>query len=153
MNTDFEKPFTPPPTIFLVALFIGIGLGVFFPWSVFPWLVQATLGPLLVLVGVFAILQSMKDIEAAATTYDPYDVSTALVTSGIYQRSRNPGYLGLAIIQLGLAITIDNMWIVATGLIAVIVTTHFVIRLEERKLTDAFGEAYTAYQKRVRRWI
>ncbi len=153
MNQDFQKPFATPPTIFTVALLLGIGLGLLFPWPVLAWPIQATLGPPLVLAGILVIRQSIRDIQAAGTTYDPFDVSTALVTSGIYRRSRNPGYLGLALIQLGFAILLDNIWIVATGLIAVIVTTRCVIQLEERKLTDAFGASYTAYMKRVRRWI
>ncbi len=153
MSQDFQKPFTSPPTIFSVAVFVGIGLGLWVPCSALTWPVQATFGPLLILIGVMAIRKSMQDIDAAETTYDPYDVSTQLVTSGIYRRSRNPGYLGLALIQLGLAIAIDNMWIIATGVVAVLVTTRFVIMLEEKKLTDAFGAPYQDYMARVRRWI
>ena len=151
--SDFQKPFASPPTIFGITLLLGVEIGLFFPWPVLPWFVQIGLGPLIVLAGVLAIRQSIKDIETAETTYDPYAASTHLVTSGIYQHSRNPGYLGLAIIQLGAAVLFDNVWIVLTGAVAICITTYFVIRLEELKLTNAFGGPYTDYVNRVRRWI
>ncbi|WP_170328004.1 methyltransferase family protein [Ruegeria arenilitoris] len=153
MIQDFQKPFAAPPTIFSVSLIVGLLVGFLLPWSVLPWVVQLVLGPLVILAGVLTVHSSIREIEAANTTYDPYDVSTELVTSGIYQYSRNPGYLGLAVIQCGIAVLLDNVWIVIAGLIAATVTTVFVIRLEERKLTDAFGESYTDYQKHVRRWV
>jgi len=99
------------------------------------------------------IRKSMQEIQASNTTYDPFAATTALVMSGIYRFSRNPGYLGLAIIQLGLAIVIDNVWIVLADIVAVIVTTVFVIKLEEEKLLTAFGQDYAEYCARVRRWI
>ena len=153
MSQEFQKPFAAPPTIFLAALIVGVGAGLLAPIPVLPFGVQIAVGPLIVLGGIRIIARSIRDIETAGTTYDPFAASTELVTSGIYRFTRNPGYLGLAIIQTGLAVLLDNPWILLTGLVAVIVTTTFVIRLEERKLEDAFGEAYAAYRSRVRRWI
>lgn len=148
MTQNFQKPFASPPTIFGSALVAAVVVG-FFP----PWPFQLSLGPALITMGVFLIWKSIKDIESAGTTYDTYGVSTQLVTSGIYQYSRNPGYLGLALIQLGMAFLFDNMWIVLTDSLAVIVTTLFVIRLEERKLINAFGDQYRSYLRSVRRWV
>lgn len=153
MTQNFQKPFASPPTIFTFSLVGAVLIGFLYPWSILSGPVQLGLGPVLILVGVFAIWKSIRDIEAAGTTYDPYDVSTKLVTSGIYRHSRNPGYLGLALIQFGVAVLFDNVWIIVAGIFAVIVTTQFVIRLEERKLTDAFGDHYETYLKSVRRWI
>ncbi|MEY1555957.1 isoprenylcysteine carboxylmethyltransferase family protein [Yoonia sp. R2331] len=153
MTQEFQKPFTSPPTIFSVALVLGLLIGWLMPWRVLPLPLQLILGPLLIAAGVFVIWRSIQDIETAGTTYDPYSASTALVTAGVYRHSRNPGYLGLAIIQFGVAILLDNLWIVGTGIIAVLVTSHFVIRLEERKLTRAFGDPYTSYMQQVRRWL
>ena len=95
----------------------------------------------------------MKAIYLADTTYDPFSASTALVTTGVYRFTRNPGYLGLTLIQIGLALMIDSLWIVFTALIAVLVTTKFVIKLEEEKLTRSFGQDYKDYLRDVRRWI
>ena len=156
MTQDFRKPFTSPPTIFSVALFAAIAMGLLWPASLpggLPLWLQLTSGPLGILLGVLLIVRSIKDIEAAETTYDPYAASDALVTSGIYRFSRNPGYLGLAVMQIGIAMLFDSLWILFTAALAIAVTTQFVIRLEEAKLAAAFGDAYQAYRQRVRRWI
>lgn len=153
MTQDFQKPFAAPPTIFMIALVVAIVVGLLFPWAYLSWTLQVTIGPFIVLIGVYTIYRSIKEIEAGDTTYDPYAASDALVTSGIYQYSRNPGYLGLAIIQLGMAVLIDNVWIVLAGVIAIWITNRFVIKLEEQKLKDTFGETYRAYTESVRRWI
>jgi len=76
-----------------------------------------------------------------------------LVTSGIYKYTRNPGYLGLAVIQLGLALMIDSPWIGVATVVAVVVTNQFVIRLEEEKLRRTFGQDYQDYLNKVRRWL
>lgn len=153
MSQDFEKPFTSPPTIFSVSLIVGLLIGFFVPIPLLPGATRFFLGPVLILLGVFCIVRSIKDIEGAGTTYDPYEQSTALVTVGVYRYSRNPGYLGLAIAQFGLAVVFNTAWVLVTGVIAIFVTTRFVIRLEERKLTDKFGVPYQQYQDKVRRWI
>ncbi len=79
--------------------------------------------------------------------------ATSLQTNGIYSYTRNPMYVTLLLIYLGLALQFGNWWtlILAPFLIAFI--TYRVIRPEERYLTRAFGEEYMNYQKRVRRWI
>lgn len=153
MSDEFRKPFAAPPTIFAVSLVLAIGLGLVAPWAVLPLSVQLILGPALVLAGVQLIRRSMHEIDAVGTTYDPFAQSTALTTSGIYRYTRNPGYLGLAVIQFGLAMLLDNPWIAIAGLAAMLVTTTFVIRLEEEKLSAAFGDDYAAYCKQTRRWV
>ena len=116
-------------------------------------LAQCILGPAFVLGGVFLIWCSMTEIAKVGTTYDPYAASTKLVTSGIYRFTRNPGYLGLAVIQFGLALLVDGLWTTITMVIAVLVTHIFVVRLEEEKLRKTFGQNYEEYLARVRPWI
>ena len=116
------------------------------------WL-QLGSGVAVITGGVLLIRSSMQSIDRAGTTYNPYVASTALVTSGIYRHTRNPGYLGLAIIQIGLALMIDSPWIAIMTIVAVVITSQFVIRLEEEKLNRAFGQEYQNYLSKVRRWI
>ena len=153
MPDDFQKPFAPPPTIFGVALMVGLGFDFMYPLPTIPLWLQLGSGLAAVTAGILCIRSSMLSIDRAGTTYDPYAASTALVTAGIYQHTRNPGYLGLAVIQLGLALMIDSPWIAMTTVIAVIVTSQFVIKLEEEKLIRTFGQEYQDYLDKVRRWI
>jgi len=151
--TDFKKPFAAPPTIFGVALIIGVAFDLFDPRPQLDLWIQLLAGIVTIAAGVLIIRSSMKSIDRAGTTYDPFAPSTELVTSGIYRYTRNPGYLGLAIIQLGIAFVMDSLWVAVATFGAVTVTTVFVIKLEEDKLTRTFGQDYRDYLSRVRRWI
>ena len=153
MSNEFKKPFTAPPVIFIVALVIGFGIDLIYPLPTMSLGLQLGVGVASVIAGVLLIRSSMACIEHAGTTYNPFSASTALVTSGIYRYTRNPGYLGLAMIQLGLGLMFDSPWILLATIVAVMVTNQFVIKLEEEKLGRAFGEDYRNYLTRVRRWI
>ncbi len=153
MTNEFQRPFTVPPVIFGVALLTGIVIDVVYPLPTIPTGIQLGIGIAIVISGILLIHGSMTSIDRAGTTYDPYSVSTVLVTTGIYRYTRNPGYLGLAVIQFGLAVMIDSIWIVLTTVIAIAVVNQFVIKLEEEKLGRSFGQEYQNYIKQVRRWI
>ena len=153
MDSNFQRPFAPPPTIFGVAFLAGLGIDFIYPSPSMPLWLQLGSGAAFITGGVLLIRSSMQSIDRAGTTYDPYAASTALVTSGIYTYTRNPGYLGLAVIQIGLALMIDSPWIAITTMVAVVITSQFVIRLEEEKLSCAFGQEYRDYVSKVRRWI
>ncbi|MGR3762103.1 methyltransferase family protein [Roseobacteraceae bacterium NS-SX3] len=153
MPQDFQKPFTAPPAIFAAALAAGLAAELVWPTAYLPLAVQLVLGPLLMLAGVLLIRASMQEISRGGTTHDPFAASSALVTSGIYRYSRNPGYLGLAVIQTGIAVLLDSLWIGLAALAACMITSAFVIRLEEKKLLSAFGADYAGYLKSVRRWL
>lgn len=153
MVSDFRKPFAPPPTIFGVAFLAGLGFDFIYPLPRTPLWLQLISGTAIIALGILLIRSSMQCIDRAGATYDPYAPSTVLVTSGIYQYTRNPGYLGLAVIQLGLALMIDSPWIAFTTVVAVVVISQFVIKLEEEKLSRTFGQDYQDYLGKVRRWI
>ena len=76
-----------------------------------------------------------------------------MVTNGIYGFTRNPMYLGLALILLGLAVFLASPWALLGPVGFVAFITRFQIRPEERALQARFGAAYTAYCARVRRWV
>ena len=153
MDSDFQKPFAPPPAIFGVSFLAGLGIDFIYPSPSMPLWVQLGSGIAFIVAGVLLIRSSMQSIGQAGTTYNPYAASTALVTSGIYRHTRNPGYLGLAVIQIGLALMIDSPWIAVATIVAVVIISQFVIKLEEEKLSRAFGQEYEDYLSMVRRWF
>ncbi|HEV7320659.1 MAG TPA: isoprenylcysteine carboxylmethyltransferase family protein [Ensifer sp.] len=75
-----------------------------------------------------------------------------LVTSGLYRFSRNPIYVGMVTALIGTVLSVPNVVSVALALSAWI-SISYQTRMEETHLTRAFGEAYGAYCKRVRRWV
>ena len=79
--------------------------------------------------------------------------STTVVTTGLYRLSRNPIYLGLAALYLGLAFAANSGWAVILLLPILAVMRYGVIAREERYLEAKFGDDYRAYKARVRRWL
>ncbi|MGF6176860.1 methyltransferase family protein [Ensifer sp. 4252] len=82
----------------------------------------------------------------------PEEQDAPLVTSGLYAFSRNPIYVGMVTALIGTVLAVPNVVSVALALSAWI-SISYQIRMEEAHLARAFGEAYIAYCKRVRRWI
>lgn len=153
MKNEFTKPFAAPPMIFSVSMLIALAFGFVFSGAELPLFIQFTVGPIFAIAGVLLIRGSMQAIEAEQTTYSPFKQSTTLTTKGVYQYSRNPEYLGPGIIQIGIAVLVDNYWVAGAVLIAAVITTVFVIKLEEENLTRVFGDTYLQYCKRVRKWL
>jgi protein-S-isoprenylcysteine O-methyltransferase Ste14 len=89
------------------------------------------------------------------TTVNPLKPGTAssLVVSGIYRRTRNPMYLGMLVILSGWAVFLSNVLVILFLPLFVLYLNRFQIHPEERALASRFGEEFTAYQSRVRRWL
>ncbi len=153
MTENFQKPVAAPPLIFGAALLLGIGLGFVWAAPIAPAMLRIPIGAAGIGGGISLIRMSIAEIAAGNTTYDPYAPSTNLVTSGIYRHIRNPGYLGLAVIQFGFAVLLNNYWIIGTLAAAFLITHFFVVLREEDKLRRTFGENYARYGASSRRWL
>jgi protein-S-isoprenylcysteine O-methyltransferase Ste14 len=79
--------------------------------------------------------------------------TTAIVFTGPYRFTRNPMYLGLALLQAGLAMVTNSLWPLLTLAPVIVAVRRLVIDREERYLEAKFGEEYRAYKARVRRWV
>lgn len=113
------------------------------------------LGLTLALVGVVVCLVALLQFRFAGTTVDPRvpGQSAAVVSSGIYGWSRNPMYLGMALVLAGTVMALGSM---RAGLMLPVFIGYigrFQIEPEERILRARFGGAYEAYCARVRRWM
>ncbi len=79
--------------------------------------------------------------------------STAIITTGPFRYSRNPAYVALTLLCVGLGVLLDNPWILVLLLPAVLLVHFGVVRREERYLERRFGEEYRRYKASVRRWL
>lgn len=93
------------------------------------------------------------EFHKAGTDVRPDKPDSALITSGPYCFTRNPLYIGLTLIQIAVAVWLDNAWVLAMTLVSVFVITTYAIKREERYLEQLFGQAYLDYKQRVRRWL
>ena len=107
------------------------------------------------LVGAFFCLSGIVSFRRAKTTVNPLKPETAssLVSSGIYQISRNPMYVGFALLLVAWASYLGSPWALLGVLGFVLYMNRFQITPEERALKALFGEEFKAYQSRVRRWL
>jgi len=89
----------------------------------------------------------------AGTTIKPFRQSSALVSRGPYNVTRNPMYLGMVIALIGVAIRLGSLTpFVVVPVFAFVIQTSF-IQSEERLLEETFGPEYARYRARVRRWL
>ncbi|HEX6629907.1 MAG TPA: isoprenylcysteine carboxylmethyltransferase family protein, partial [Gemmatimonadaceae bacterium] len=83
----------------------------------------------------------------------PNRPATRLATGGPYRLTRNPMYVSLAALYLGVALFANSWWPVALLPLVLLVVDRAVIAREERYLAAAFPDEYAAYRARVRRWL
>lgn len=108
-----------------------------------------------VILGVVFCLSGVISFKRARTTVNPLKPETAssLVTSGVYQISRNPMYVGFALLLVAWTIYLASPWAFLGVAAFVIYITCFQIIPEERAMTNLFGAEFISYQAKVRRWL
>ena len=141
-----------PPLLYAAAL--GAMLVLRWRWPL-PILGGAGLWPglALVLLAVGLLIWGRRTLVAGGTNVDPSLPSTAVVTSGPYRLSRNPLYVGLALVYLGLTLALDAWWGIVLLALVLLVMHRGVIRREERYLEQKFGDGYRQYRSAVRRYL
>jgi protein-S-isoprenylcysteine O-methyltransferase Ste14 len=142
-----------PPLIYAAACVVGWLIQLAFPVPVLPGNLARGLGVLLVLASFPIALSALRALRQAQTTFDTMKPTTAMVTEGPYRYSRNPMYVSLTLLYLGVALLINTLWIVLLVVPLLVVIQHGVIAREEAYLERKFGEEYLSYKARVRRWV
>ncbi len=106
-------------------------------------------------IGLGFDILGLLAFRKAKTTINPLqpERSTQIVSTGVYRVTRNPMYLGMALMLLGLAVYLASPWALLGPLAFAAYLTRFQIRPEEQALTARFGAAYTTYCAQVRRWL
>ena len=96
---------------------------------------------------------SLLAFRGVGTGIVPFDPATALVTGGLYRYTRNPMYLGMVLLLVGVAIALGSLgaWL-PIPVFVWIIQARFIVG-EERFLEQTFGESYVAYKRGVRRWL
>jgi len=114
-----------------------------------------TLAPAIAALGIGIALAGVVEFRRADTTVNPHKPqnSSRLVTSGIYRYTRNPMYLGIAVVLLAWAAWLGSAWSLPGIAMFAAYLTRFQIIPEERTLLRIFGTEFEDYRKRVRRWI
>lgn len=142
-----------PPVIYLAGLVAGVALSLFLPAPSLPGVARIPVGALLVALGGALVATFSGAFRRAGTAMDPREASTALVTGGPYRVTRNPAYLGMALLYSGIALLVGALWAFVTLVPTLAVVDRGVIAREERYLERKFGDEYRAFKARTRRWV
>jgi protein-S-isoprenylcysteine O-methyltransferase Ste14 len=83
----------------------------------------------------------------------PWATTPEIISSGVYRTTRNPMYVGMALLQIAIGVGLANWWIIIQVPIVLVIIYFTAIRHEEVYLERKFGRAYTNYKESVRRWL
>ena len=107
------------------------------------------------LAGIAVDIAGILSFRAARTTVNPLqpDRASSLVVRGIFRYSRNPMYLGMALVLVAWAVWLARPLLLLGVVAFVLYMNRFQIAPEERAMARIFGEDYVEYRRRVRRWL
>ena len=145
----------PPPLIFAAFLAVGLGLD-FLTFRVPTGLSAAArygLAAVLAVAAIFLGFGALFRFRRVGTNPEPWRPTTAIVTAGAYRFTRNPMYLGMALLYVAIAVAADGVVALILIVPLLVVIRYGVIAREERYLTAKFGDEYRRYQASVRRWF
>jgi protein-S-isoprenylcysteine O-methyltransferase Ste14 len=130
---QFIAPFSLPPGIFRqVLILVGIAFSI---------------------SGISLIVAARREFARYGQPTDPGHPTSQVVKTGVFALSRNPLYLGGALLLGGMALTLNLFWSLVALLVSIIICQHVLIIPEEKYLTAKFGAEYQAYTTVVQRWL
>ena len=143
----------PPPVLLVGVVILGYGLqqvrALELPnwsgWSVAAWALLSG--------GAAILIAGWVHFYRAKTNILHHRPASSLIAGGLYRISRNPIYVSGLLLQLGVALLINNPWIVLLVPASKLALDRYVIAREEAYLERAFGEVYIDYKRSVRRWL
>ncbi|MFZ2844791.1 methyltransferase family protein [Psychrobacter sp.] len=145
----------PPVAQVIITGAAMVGVSKIMPALKFSFSGSTALGIGLGIIGLSSGIMGVMQFKKAQTTPNPQalEKASSLVTSGIYQYTRNPMYLGLTLILLGWALYLSHFLAFILIPIFVMYIARFQIQPEERMMTQKFGDKYRDYVSKVRRWF
>jgi protein-S-isoprenylcysteine O-methyltransferase Ste14 len=144
----------PPPLAWAIALFAGVALSYVRGLELsFDRNMRIGAGVFVVILGVALIALARTHFVRTGQEPAPWKPSPELIVQGPYRFTRNPMYVGMTLITVGLGIALNNLWISALAPVALFAVHMFAVLPEERYLTEKFGAPYVEYLKRVRRYL
>jgi protein-S-isoprenylcysteine O-methyltransferase Ste14 len=142
----------PPPLIYLGPLLAGLALDRIVPLPGLPAALRGAGLPLLA-CGIGLGGWFFASMRRAGTPVDPYQSPTTLVEEGPFRFTRNPAYLGFALVYSGISLLAGGRWPLVFLPAVLAAIDRGVIAREEAYLEERFGASYGDFRSRVRRWL
>ena len=142
-----------PPLLYGIAFVVVLALRWFWPVPIFDHTIALWPGIALIVLAIGIALWGRRVLLAVGTNVNPSLPTTAIVTSGPFRFSRNPLYIALMFLYLGLTLAVNTWWGIVVLVPLLILMHRGVILREERYLEAKFGQSYRQYCSKVRRYL
>lgn len=145
----------PPPVVALVTVAAMWVISWLAPHFSLPSGIRWGAALALAIAGAALSASGIRLFHRVRTTVDPRspEAASSLVESGVYRVTRNPMYLGIALVLVAWSVFLSSAWALLGVVAFVLYMSRFQIAPEERALSRRFGSAYESYKSRVRRWL
>ena len=142
-----------PPTYFFLSLIISVILHYTLPLINIIEYPSNLIGFLFFVIGTVLNIWTDQLFKKVNTTVKPFEKPSTLILKGPFKISRNPMYLGMAILLIGIGFILGSITSFAGFVLFIITMEIAFIPQEDMNLQEKFGDEYLAYKKRIRRWI
>ena len=150
----------PPPLFYAAAVVVGLLLDGVHSLPITPITVGSGFSRIVPVVGwlliagwAFLMFGAFVLFRRHRTSVLPIRPATALVVAGPYRFTRNPMYVGLALLTVAFGLSLNTWWPIILLVPTLFIIRNYVIAREERYLHRRFGAEYGAYTRQVRRWL
>ena len=151
--TDRAEVKILPPFILASAIALDALFAYFIPMRALPGAVAAFFGVAVITMSVLLVIWAAKEIADAHTAFDARKPTTLIVTTGVYRFTRNPVYLSMIMLVIGIGLFLNSPWAILVAIPTGGVLYLTAIKPEEHYLEGKFAGAYRAYCDTVPRWL
>lgn len=142
-----------PPRLVL-ALLVAMGaLHMLLPGPRLVAFPYTLIGAAVAALGIVLTLSGARLFARVRTNIRTFNEPGVLVTDGLFRWSRNPMYLGFALLLLGTAILLGTTTPLFAPVLFAFIADRWYIAFEERAMQQRFGADYAAYMSTTRRWL
>jgi len=153
-TADTAQVIIRPPIAWALTVIAGLALNWLMPLPFLPAAVPARwVGGVVFVLALVLLAWAISTITRSGSNVPTNRPATTIVQSGPYRFTRNPIYFGMMLGLVGLALALDNLWLLAMLVPFALVIRFGVVAREEAYLERKFGDVYRRYRSRVRRWL
>jgi len=140
--------------VFAIALFVAVVLDMVFPDKLFVGRHYEYLGVLIVGLGTFLIYWSEFHGRKFSHKRKKGEVTHSdHLKNGPYSHSRNPKYVGLGVLLIGLGLILNSVFVTFSSILSIVIIHFFLLPKEEALMSKRHGDVYHEYKKKVRKWL
>jgi protein-S-isoprenylcysteine O-methyltransferase Ste14 len=156
IDTAHKSNWEIAEVVFGVPFLVGIAIQFIVPFSFPPGILRKALIPvgiILIITGIGLVVLARREFARFGQPTDPGHPTSKVVKTGVFARSRNPLYLGGALVFFGAALALNMLWTLILLLLSIILCHYILIIPEEQYLAAKFGDEYKEYTASVHRWL